>query len=296
MIRIGTHITLLILLLVATNGQAQQLEQLSLYGQNRYVVNPAYAGAGDDFEVTLMNRNQWSGVQDAPRTFTLSMVAPFSNPHVAMGGYLFVDNAGPTRRTGLQLSYSYHFQLYDDLKLGLAASMGMLQFAIDGTRITLTEDGDPALYSSYNKQLMFDAKFGVYASGERYHVGLTLPQLLQNKVRLYEPVTPELNRLEDHYMVSGSYRFGFGSIEVEPSVLVKYVAPVPVKIDANVRVIYQEQVWLAAGWRSNDAWLAAVGYEWNNSLSVAVAYDYTTSKLQSVAGNTTEVIIGFRIP
>ena len=283
-------------LLLSFGAFGQQLEQFSLYSQNQYVVNPAYAGSGDDFEVTLMNRNQWSGVEDAPRTFTLSLVAPFNNPHVAMGGYLFVDNAGPTRRTGLQLSYSYHFQLYDNLKLGLSASMGMLQFAIDGTRITLGEDGDPALYSSYNKQLLFDAKFGIYASGDRYHVGLALPQLLQNKVRLYEPVDASLNRLEDHYMVSGSYRFSFGNIDVEPSVLLKYVDPAPLKVDANVRVIYQEQVWLGGGWRSNDAWVAAVGYEWNSSLSVAVAYDYTTSKLQSVAGNTTEVIIGFRIP
>ena len=71
------HTVLLLVLLSATGLRAQQVEQLSLYQVNPYVINPAYAGTSGDFEVALMNRNQCSGVEDAPRTFTLSLVAPF---------------------------------------------------------------------------------------------------------------------------------------------------------------------------------------------------------------------------
>lgn len=287
------HIALC-LVLCALGVHAQQVEQLSLYTANPYVINPAYAGSHDDFEVALMNRNQWSGVEDAPRTFTLSLVAPFKDPHLAMGGYLFVDNAGPTRRTGIQTSFSYHVKFGGDFNLGLSASMGVLQFAIDGTRITLSEAGDPALYASYNRQLLFDAKFGMYGYGENYYVGVTLPQLLRNQVTLYESPDPTMNRLEDHYMVTAGYNYELGDFEIQPSVLVKYVDPVPLKIDATLRATYRNQVWLGGSWRNNDAVVAMVGYEWQESLSVGVAYDFTTSKLQSVAGHTTEVVIGYR--
>ena len=288
------HTALLLVLLSASGLRAQQVEQLSLYQVNPYVINPAYAGTSGDFEVALMNRNQWSGVEDAPRTFTLSLVAPFKDPHIAMGSYLFVDNAGPTRRTGFQTSFSYHVRFSDEVQLGLAASLGMLQFAIDGTRITLSEGGDPALYNTYNRQLLFDAKFGAYVYGSKYHIGVTLPQLLRNQVTLYESPDPSMNRLEDHYMVTGAYRFDFGDFGVEPSVLVKYVDPAPIKIDASVRAFYRDQFWLGGSWRSNDAVVAMVGYEWQEQLSVALAYDYTTSSLQGGAGNTAELVLGFR--
>lgn len=273
---------------------AQQVEQLSLFAQNDYVINPAVSGSRSGFEGVVMNRNQWTGVTDAPRTFTLSLVAPFKNPHIGMGGHLFVDNVGPTRRTGMQVSYAWHMQVAEDFRLGLAASMGMLQFAIDGTRITLTEGGDPALYNAFNRQLMFDAKFGAYGYGERYYVGLTVPQLVRNRVTLFETQTG--SRLEDHFLLTGGYRFEWGDFAIEPALLVKYIEPVPAKVDLMVKGTYLKQFSLGVGWRSNDALVAQAGYTWNEQLTVAFAYDFTTSALAPYAGNTTELLLAFRMP
>jgi type IX secretion system PorP/SprF family membrane protein len=274
---------------------AQQLPQISQYQFNDYVINPAFAGTDDYFEVKGMNRYQWTGLTDAPRTFTLSMTAPFKNPHVAMGGYLFVDNVGPTSRTGMHVSYAYHLNLSETLKLGMSASLGVMQFAIDGTRIELATEGDPALYSELNSQILFDAKFGTVLYSDDFYVGITLPQLLQNRVDLYDSADPSMSRLEDHYMFTAGYRYAINDdITLEPSVLVKYVSPTPLKIDGSLRAIYQDMIWVGGSWRNNDAWVAMVGYEWNEALSIGYAFDFTTSNLQNHSDGTHEIMLGFR--
>lgn len=290
-----------ILLIVLAAGwmgslQAQQLPQISQYQFNDYVINPAFAGTEDYFEVKGMNRYQWTGLTDAPRTFTLSLSAPFKNESMAMGGYLFVDNVGPTSRTGLHVSYAYHIQISESLRLGMSASLGIMQFAIDGTRIDLATEGDPALYSELNSQLLFDAKFGTVLYHEDFYVGITLPQLLQNRVDLYDTADPSMSRLEDHYMLTAGYRYAINEdITLEPSVLLKYVNPTPLKIDASLRAIYQDMIWLGGSWRNNDAWVAMAGYEWNESLSIGYAYDFTTSNLRNHSDGTHEIMLGFRL-
>ncbi|MCB0760082.1 MAG: type IX secretion system membrane protein PorP/SprF [Flavobacteriales bacterium] len=285
----------LLVLLSGTSSIAQQLPQFSQYSNNLYVINPAYAGTESYFDVKAANRYQWAGITDAPRTFTLSLSAPFRNPHMAMGGYLFVDNVGPTRRTGAQVSYGWHMNLSEGLKLGLAASVGLTQFTIDGSRITMAEDGDPALLGQLSSKLVVDAKFGAMVYHEKFYAGITLPQLIQNRVDLYESQEPGLSRLEDHYMLLAGYKYQLNDdFMLEPSVLVKYVTPAPIKIDVTLRAHFRKMVWAGVSWRNNDAFVAMLGYEWRQSLSIGYSYDFTTSHLKNYSDGTHEIVLGFK--
>lgn len=273
---------------------AQQLPQISQYMLNDYVLNPAVAGTKPYFDVKFMSRQQWVGITDAPRTFTLSLAAPLKNEKMGVGGYVYTDNAGPTRRTGFQLSYSYILTLNESLKLSLAASGGIQQFAIDGSQISLTNNDDPALYGEMRSQLLFDAKFGAYLYHEDFYVGLTFPQLLQNQLDLFES-NNAISRLEDHYFLTAGYHYDINETwSVEPSVFVKYTQPVPVKIDASARVFYKDMVWVGGSYRNNDAVVAMLGYEYQDAISIGYSYDFTTSNLQNYSSGTHEIMLGFK--
>lgn len=273
----------------------QQIEQLSLYNMNDYLLNPAVAGARNYFDVKAMNRHQWTGVQDAPRTFSLSLNGPFKNEKVGMGGYVFTDNAGPTRRTGAQISYAYHLQISEQLRLGVGLSAGLLQFAVDGSKITMTEAGDPALYGSLQSKTVFDAKIGTYLYHEKFYFGLTFPQILQNQVNLFDSDQPSANKLEDHYLITAGYRWDFSEdLSLEPSALFKYVYPAPLKYDLTLRLHYQNLGWVGASYRNNDAWVAMAGVQLKDRFSLAYAYDIGTSKMGQYASGSHEFVIGFR--
>ena len=55
---------------------SQQESYYSLYQYNMNVVNPAFAGTQDGDLATLIDRNQWLGVEGAPRTLALSYSIP----------------------------------------------------------------------------------------------------------------------------------------------------------------------------------------------------------------------------
>ena len=74
-------------LMAATLLQAQQLPQLTQYMHNDYIFNQAVAGSRPALELRSGHRYQWVGVQDAPRTFTLSGHSLVGR-QMGVGGYL----------------------------------------------------------------------------------------------------------------------------------------------------------------------------------------------------------------
>lgn len=289
------HLLLICLVALVTTANGQQLPQLSQYQFNDYVFNPAIAGSRPYLELRSGHRYQWVGIQDAPRTFTFSGTAPVGGK-MGVGGYLFTDIVGPTRRTGIQFSYAYHLQLTEEVKLSLSLSAGLLQFLIDGSKIQFHDPGDPVMDDQLRGDLLPDAKFGFYLYGERFWFGATAPQLLQNKVYFLDRTRETLSRMEDHYYAMGGYRWILGDDwKLEPSFLLKYTSPVPPKLDLNATVRYKDTFWVGAGYRTNDAYCAMVGYWLKKTFQFGYSYDIITSGLRNHSTGTHEVMLAITL-
>ncbi|TXI82851.1 MAG: type IX secretion system membrane protein PorP/SprF [Flavobacteriales bacterium] len=289
------HLLLICLVALVTTANGQQLPQLSQYQFNDYVFNPAIAGSRPFLELRSGHRYQWVGIQDAPRTFTFSGTAPVGGK-MGVGGYLFTDIVGPTRRTGIQFSYAYHLQLTEKVKLSLSLSAGLLQFLIDGSKIQFHDPGDPVMDDQLRGDLLPDAKFGFYLYGERFWFGATAPQLLQNKVYFLDQTSETLSRMEDHYYAMGGYRWMLGEDwKLEPSFLLKYTSPVPPKLDLNATVRYKDTFWVGAGYRTNDAYCAMVGYWLKKTFQFGYSYDIITSGLRNHSTGTHEVMLAITL-
>ena len=288
----------LLILLASTSPfivDAQQLPQLSQYQFNDYVINPAIAGSRPFFEFRSGHRYQWVGINDAPRTFVFSTSTPIAH-NMGVGGYLYTDHVGPTRRTGGQLSYAYHLQLTQTLRLGMAVSGGILQYEVDGSKIEFHDAGDPVMDDQLRRDVLPDAKFGLYLYDENFWFGITVPQLMQNKIDLFTSSNGTLNQLEEHYYASAGYEWDVAADwKLTPSVLVKYVEPVPVKIDGSLMITYRDAFWLGGSWRSEDAIVAMVGAEIGDAFQFGYAYDMTTTNLENYSNGTHEVMLGIRI-
>lgn len=139
------------LVLMSLTAGAQQLPQFTQYTFNQYAFNPAYAGTTPTWEAVTNNRYQWVGITDAPRTFTLSAQGPLKFENNALGGYLYTDNVGPTRRLGFQFSYAYQIQLDDNLRLSFGLSMGFNQWMLDADKVTTYHPGDFYFQTAYLK-------------------------------------------------------------------------------------------------------------------------------------------------
>lgn len=271
---------------------AQQLPQFSQYNSFDYLYDPAVAGSRPLFEVRSGHRNQWTGIKDAPRTFVLSTTTPLGR-NMGIGGYIFTDNVGPSRRTGMQLTYAYHLRITDDIKLGMGLSFGMLQFLIDGSKIQMHDPDDPLMDDQLRGALMPDATFGVYLYHPKWWFGAAAPQLMRNRVRFFDVHDPTNSVLAPHYYAMGGYRLALGDdFKIEPSFLVKYVDPVPPKADLTATLRYRDMVWLGATYRTEDALSFTVGYWLKKTFQFGYSYDLTTTALRNYTSGTHEVMLG----
>jgi len=281
-------------ILISNNSFSQQIPLFSQYQLNKYVYNPAVAGSENFLDVRFMQRYQWRGITDAPRTFNLSAYSPIENQKMGVGGLVYSDIVGPTRRTGAQGSYSYHIMLKNDMKLSFGLGLGLDQYVIDGTQINLDESDDPALQNYRGTSVEFTAKFGVYFYTDNYYVGASVPQLFNDKINIYESVS-DLSKLEDHYMLNGGYKFFVGNdFILEPSVMFRYVSPVPLQTDISLWAYYKEMFWLGLTYRTYDALAISVGFDYNETFILGYSYDISISDLKTYTSGSHEILLGIR--
>ncbi len=282
-------------LLCATLVKAQQLPQLSQYYMNEYVINPAVAGRDNVFDVRTSQRHQWVGINDAPRTYTISVHGPLFKETMGIGVYAFTDIVGPTRRTGFQASYAYHLKLTETARLSFSASLGLLHYALDGSKLDLRDEGDPSLMNIYQSELLPDAKFAVYFYTPKFYAGLTVPNLIQNRLNLYENNSIE-NRLVPHFLLMAGYRFEISDDwMIEPSVLFKYVNPAPLKYDLTLRVHFRKMIWLGVNYRSNESMAPSIGYTHKDYIFFGYSYDILTNNLKNYSTGSHEIMIGLKL-
>jgi type IX secretion system PorP/SprF family membrane protein len=274
--------------------QAQQLPQYTQYMLNEMAINPAVTGKDNYADMRSNNRYQWVGITDAPRTYMLTIHSPLKNRHMGLGTQIYTDIAGPTRRVGISVSYAYHIKVAEKTRVSLGLNAGVQQWGIDGHKLSLHDAGDDNLVTQYQTKTLPDFGAGVYVHNDTWYVGLSVPQLYKSPIKLYVKEN-EKSTLVSHFMLNGAYKIKLNDdFKIEPSFLVKYTSPVPATIDAGVRAIYKEQIWLGATYRHHDAYAALIGFMYQDYLLIGYSYDMTTSNLKKYSTGTHELMLGLR--
>jgi len=275
---------------------AQHLPMFTQYFLNDYVTNIAVAGSNPWFDVKTANRYQWAGITDSPRTFTLSACGPNKKLNMGYGFYLFTDNVGPTRRTGIQFSYAYHFKITKTVKLSFGLSGGLLQYTVDGSKITLRDKYDAVISNALQSALVPDFTFAFHLYHKDWFVGASFPQIVTNNLYFFNYQTQTMSKLARHYYANAGYTFHLGvDFDLQPGVLFKYVKPMKPQFDLMARVIYKKQVWFGGSFRTQDAWSMFAGYMYKNNLSIGYSYDASISGLKGYNSGSHEIVAGIRL-
>lgn len=221
---------------------AQQLTFNSQYMLNSYLINPAAAGVDNELSIASSFRQQWAGFKDAPKTQMISGNAQI-NDNMGVGAIIYNDVTGPLRNMGFQGSYSYHLKMGDKSKLALGVSLMATQHVLDGSSFILNDEVDNTLNGAKLKSFNPDATFGMHYFGDNYYVGISIPQLIENKYRFGDDISAA-NKEVRHYYMTGGYTFKVNEyFSIQPSMLLKFVPNTPFQFDINARAFYKENLW-----------------------------------------------------
>ncbi|MFC2116184.1 type IX secretion system membrane protein PorP/SprF, partial [Bacteroidota bacterium] len=189
---------LILLACLALQLKGQQIPLYTQYMFNKVIYNPAVAGIDPYFQIRSNHRFQWVGMTDAPLTNAISFFGPHPSMPMGYGGYVYHDITGPTSRTSLTGVYAYNIEIMPDIRLSMGLSAGVMQYRVDGTQITLKDPSDLAMQGEVHTSWVPDANFGVYLYHRDFWVGLSTAQLINTKLKLYEPGTG-INKLKTHF-------------------------------------------------------------------------------------------------
>ncbi len=308
---------ILILILLSVYGlRAQQMPMFTQYMHNPYVLNPAAGGATINTEAMIGYRNQWSGFEGAPKTFYFSMHGALGSvkqrttrtggsrqarslgSYQSVGGYIFTDKTGPISHSGLYASYAYHLEIDAGVHVSMGAFIGGLQYTLDADEIRLannSNDLDDALGTGRETQFMPDVSLGVYLHTEKYFVGITARQILQNKFKFNDLLEDKYSKLVNHVYFTAGYNFYLDRTwTLQPSTLVKYSQPAEVQLDFNVKAIYNELIWGGISYRTNESVAGLLGMNIQESFSLGYSYDYGIKEIGTLHNGSHEIVLGYR--
>lgn len=289
----------LVILFIGAAGMvsAQQIALSSQYLFNEFLINPGATGSKDYTPIQLNFRKQWTRFPGSPTTQSLSCHSKIYD-RLGFGGYLFNDVAGPSRRTGLNVSTAYHLKLdkRDEHKLGLGLSVSLTQHLIDVTKLTTYLPDDPAVLRGYNNQMVPDANFGAYYYyKDKGFVGISAHNLAELKKDLYDFNGSLSNPLVRTYYLYGGYNFNLGNdFGLKTVVLGEVIETGTFQFDGTLVGSYKNMIWLGASYRYLDAVVGLIGGQ-AGPFKFGYAYDYTLSDIGDYSNGSHEIFLELQI-
>jgi type IX secretion system PorP/SprF family membrane protein len=300
-------IILLVMVVVAGEGYGQQRAQYTQYILNNYILNPASGGVNEYWDVKAGFRNQWTGLEGAPKTMFVSANGALGypnkrvrngamKPHHGVGAYVFHDGSGPLSMTGFYGSYAYHLKVSRKWTASLGTFVGLMQYRINGSDLVFVQNpNDPMIGNNTLNHMVPDASLGLWVYSDRAFFGLSANQIFQNRLSFNNQATYGGN-LNYHYFLTGGYRFKINhELDFIPSTMVKFVMGAPLQFDLNARVKYKDLFWGGLSYRRQDAVAIMAGLIISNQVEIGYSYDITTSKLRRASWGSHEIIVGLRL-
>lgn len=301
-------------LLLPSAALAQHRALYSQYMFNRVALNPGAAGVDNGVNIHLSLRQQWVGIEEAPVTQLLAADS-YVGLNTSLGGYLFNEVTGPTRRTGVAFGGAY--QLYFRgpswrrtdrrtypsrpeneriLSFGLFGMIYQQSLAYD--QLTTEIPGDVALQPGAFNQILPDINFGIYyRDRDRWYAGFSVLHLVQAR-----PYAGQSGPVRTYYL-NGGVRFGDRDrMVIEPSFLLQSIEAfwtlrqvhptrvLPFQVDLNLRAIWQEVFWAGVSYRHRDALVGMIGIT-QPTFRLGYSYDYTLSDIRGFSQGSHELAV-----
>jgi type IX secretion system PorP/SprF family membrane protein len=277
--------------LVVGGLAAQSDVQYTHFTFNKLAYNPGYTGAKGAFDALALYRNQWSGIEGAPRTIHVNAHTPFAGKRNGMGIAITADEIGKVSTNAVDLSYAYRIRLGEASTLSLGVSGRFEQLRFKWSESEAIDPDDPGIPVGDETDFAPNFGTGAYFLGRKYYFGLSVPRLLKNG--LYQDRSGRTDNRRTAYVMGGFSATLTRNIELVPSAMISYNVAAPVDVDLNANFVLMKMFWIGGSYRLGDSFDALAGMEFNNGLRLGVGLDFTQSELNQVTDGSWEVMLGY---
>lgn len=291
---------LILVALLPTVAIAQNHPHYTMFMYNKLVYNPAYAGNKNMVSVNAAYRNQWTGIDGAPKNFNVAIDGPvgsYMKPfrRVALGLNISNETLGVTDNTNVMASYAYRIPMNKTvLSFGLQAGVAM--YKANFSKLSPAQQNDQVLNQNIDNAVLPNVGAGVFWSGANFYASASIPNLLENYYD-NDRKNGSAKQIRSYYL-SGGYIFTVtDDFKIEPQLMARYAGDgtysQPFNMDANLSFIFFNRLMLGATYRTDNSLAGVIHIQATKRLNVGYAYDYTMSPLQGYNNGSHEIVVGF---
>ncbi|MCB0659662.1 MAG: type IX secretion system membrane protein PorP/SprF [Saprospiraceae bacterium] len=260
--------------------------------------NPASTARQGQTKMTGAFRNQWIGLQGAPKTYAFGFEMPLDGISSAGGCNFFHDAIGFEKHTGIYVNYAYDVKLKSNLHLRLGLKGGMSHFTTDFTDVITPSPtlSDP-VYAQNTSTTIMRTGIGLFLHNEKSYFGFSIPNFSATIPNSGYTFAEDNAYLSKHFYVSMGHVFkpSVPELELKPCIFVKYHRAAPIQIDLALQAWYKDFIGIGFSYRTGDAIAGMVDFSVVDGLIISYAYDYAVSDFRSVGRGAHEFIISYQI-
>ena len=306
-------IKFIFLLFIAGPCSAQQDAQYSQYIFNGIYINPAYAGYRERVNINATYRNQWAGVEGAPRSFSLAADALMPNERVGLSMIVNAEQLGAQKSISAFGNYAYRLPVNEDgtSRLAFGLGLGIVQSTLDGNMLNPRDQGDNYVPNGAVKQLLPDINAGVFFSTRNMYVGASVNNLIGKYVLDKKSLDYNFPTPRPHFYLTGGMLIPVVDyvVDFKPLFLIKDDIKGPTLLDVNAFFLFKQTIWLGMGYRtgiklyekpalignigSSNALIGMTEIFVSQNLRLGYSYDHSMSNLSGYANSTHEISISW---
>jgi len=272
-------------------GHAQQDAQFTQYMYNTISINPAYAGSRGVLSIFALHRDQWVGLDGAPKTNTISINTPINNSNIGLGVSLVNDKIGPTNENQFSVDLSYTIPTSETWKLSFGIKGTADIFNLDITKLNPENQGDPQ-FQNLDNDFSPNIGAGIYWHSDKAYIGLSVPNFIQTN--RYDDNDVAIYKDKINYYLMGGYIFDFSQeVKFKPAVLTKMVEGAPLQVDVSANFLFFEKLTLGVAYRWDAAVSAMAGFQITDGLYIGYGYDNETTNLRNYNSGSHEIFLRY---
>jgi type IX secretion system PorP/SprF family membrane protein len=293
---IKAGLILSVLLVLNQSARAQFEPQFTQYMFNEMFINPAYAGSREQISATMVYRNQWVGLEGAPKTQTASIHGPLMNKKLGLGLTIMNESIGVTKQLAVYGNYAFRIQVGSNGAFAMGLQAGFINHQENLSEVITNEENDNEFLFNTPRVVLPNAGYGMYYNTDKFFVGLSIPRMFKNEVS-GDGTADVSNSFEFkywHYYLTSGYVFPVSeNIKMKPSVMIKAVQGAPLNADLTLQALFMDVFWLGISYRTEDSFSALGTFQVTPKLRIGYSYDYTTTELSNYSNGTHEINLGY---
>jgi type IX secretion system PorP/SprF family membrane protein len=282
-------------LLMGAGLMAQQDPMFSMYMWNMMTLNPGYAGSNDVLNVTALSRVQWTSINGAPVTHSLSGHSPINRRSLGLGGSVVNDHIGRSNTLSAFADISYRIRLSRTTRLAFGLKAGINHASIANTRVENTDPTDPTFMSDISGRVSPNFGFGTYLWSKKGYVGLSVPKLLRNYLARAgdSGMLTAFQQEVTHLFLTGGYVLPLGTMKLRPSVMVRATEGVPLSIDVSANLFIHDRFSVGAMYRNGSNVSSMLSIQLNDQFRAGYAYDMGLRSYNQRGAGTHEIMFSY---